>query len=109
MPPGSHGAPVLTGTAQRSELLVHVVPNAARTGCAGLHDGALRIRVAAPAIDGRANALLLGWLARSLGLPKRAVRLASGESARRKRVEMDCPAEAVSAWLAAQQCDAGDR
>jgi hypothetical protein len=48
------------------ELLVQVVPNAGRTVIAGLHDGALRVRLAAPPIEGRANAELLQWLARAL-------------------------------------------
>jgi uncharacterized protein YggU (UPF0235/DUF167 family) len=50
---------------------VQVVPNAGRTACAGFHDGALRVRLQAPPIEGRANAALLQWLAQSLGLPAR--------------------------------------
>jgi uncharacterized protein len=84
------------------ELLVQVVPNAGQTAAAGLHDGALRLRLAAPPIDGRANAALLQWLARSLNLPKRAVTLVRGESARRKRVRIDADVVLVSAWVQAQ-------
>jgi len=87
------------------ELLVQVVPNAGHTSCAGLHDGALRVRLAAPPIEGRANAALVVWLAKSLGLPKRAVGLVSGEGARRKRLHIDCEADQVRAWLRAQQAD----
>ena len=84
------------------ELQVQVVPNAGRTGCAGLHDGALRVRVAAPPIDGRANLALLHWLAQSLGLPRRGVRLLSGDSARRKRLHIECEVEQVARWLQAE-------
>jgi uncharacterized protein len=81
------------------ELLVHVVPNAARTACAGLHDGALRVRLAAPALEGRANAALVAWLAEALGLPRRAVQLVAGETGRRKRLRIAADARDVDAWL----------
>ena len=92
-----------------SELTVQVVPNASRTACAGFHDGALRLRLAAPPIEGRANAALLAWLAESLGLPKRAVVLISGETSRRKRVQLDLPAGAVTTWLRKQIAADGAR
>lgn len=89
------------------ELLVHVVPHAGRTAVIGLHDGALRVRLAAPPIEGRANAELLQWLARALGLPRRAVTLAAGGQSRRKRLHVDCPPATLSAWLR-DQLDEGD-
>lgn len=98
--------PCLTAKAAGCELRVQVVPNAGRTACAGLHDGALKVRLAAPAIEGRANAALIAWLSESLGLPRRAVELIAGDTARRKRVALDCPSERVLAWLDAQGGDA---
>jgi uncharacterized protein (TIGR00251 family) len=83
-------------------LLVSVMPNAKRTEACGLHDGALRIRLAAPPIEGRANEALVAWLAKSLGVPKRSVELLRGESSRRKQVAIDVDLEAASAWLAEQ-------
>jgi uncharacterized protein (TIGR00251 family) len=80
-------------------LLVSVVPNAQRTEAVGLHDGALRVRLAAPAIEGRANAALIEWLSRELKLPRRAIVLAQGQIGRRKRLLLDCPLLQVSAWL----------
>ena len=80
-------------------LLVSVMPNAKRTEVDGLHDGALRIRLAAPPIEGRANEALVAWLARSLGIPKRSVELLRGESSRRKQVALDVPIEVARAWL----------
>ncbi len=98
--------PCLTARAAGCELRVQVVPNAGRTACAGLHDGALKVRLAAPAIEGRANAALVAWLGESLGLPRRAVELIAGDTARRKRVALDCPPEQVLAWLDRQAGEA---
>ncbi|MDE2092845.1 MAG: DUF167 domain-containing protein [Burkholderiales bacterium] len=81
-------------------LAVSVQPNAKRTTADGLHDGALRVRLAAPPVDGKANQSLVEWLAGELGLPKRAVRLVRGETARRKWLQIDAPPERVAAWLA---------
>ena len=89
-------------------LLVSVVPNAKRTGIDGLHDGALRVRLAAPPIEGRANAALVAWLAGSLGVPKRDVELLRGESSRRKQLVIGVDLETASAWLVAGLRIAGD-
>lgn len=80
-------------------LAVAVTPNARVTEVVGLHDGALRVKLAAPPVDGKANAALTAWLAAELGLAKRAVRLRRGETARHKQVEIDAPLAAVQAWL----------
>jgi uncharacterized protein (TIGR00251 family) len=83
-------------------LAVSVQPNARRTEADGLHDGALRVRLCAPPVDGKANQLLIKWLAGELGLPDRAVQLRRGETSRRKSLEIDVPMERVGAWLARQ-------
>jgi uncharacterized protein (TIGR00251 family) len=80
-------------------LAVSVSPNARRTQAEGLHDAALRVRLAAPPVDGKANELLLAWLADELGLPRRAVRLARGEVSRRKWLAIDAPQAVVAHWL----------
>jgi uncharacterized protein YggU (UPF0235/DUF167 family) len=49
----------------------------------------LKVRVASPPVDGAANAALLAFLAKTLKLPRSAVRLAAGETARVKRLELD--------------------
>jgi uncharacterized protein (TIGR00251 family) len=81
-------------------LQLAVSPNAKRNGADGLHDGALRVRLAAPPVDGKANDRLLAWLADELGCPRRALRLRRGESGRRKTLEIDLPPEQVARWLA---------
>lgn len=69
-------------------LALHIQPGAKRTEIAGLHGEALKIRLAAPPVDGKANAALLAFLADTLDLPKAAVTLESGASSRQKRVRI---------------------
>ena len=92
--------PCLTARGDGIALQVSVMPNAKRTQADGLHDGALRVRLAAPPLEGRANAALVEWLADELGVPKRAVTVALGASSRRKRVDVDVSPEVARAWLA---------
>jgi uncharacterized protein (TIGR00251 family) len=80
-------------------LLLAVVPGARRTGADGLRDGALRVRLVAPPVEGRANAALLAWLADELELPRRALRIERGATSRRKTVAIDAPRASVAAWL----------
>lgn len=67
-------------------LTLHVQPGAARTALAGEHGDALKIRLAAPPIEGRANDCLLAFLAERLGVPRSALVLRSGHTGRRKVV-----------------------
>lgn len=84
-------------------LDLSVVPGAKRTEAVGLHDGALRLRLAAPPVEGKANDALLAWLAQELGLPRRSVQLLRGASSRRKQVLLAGADEArVEAWLSAR-------
>jgi uncharacterized protein YggU (UPF0235/DUF167 family) len=63
---------------------VHVLPRSGRTEIVGVHDGALKIRVAAPPVDGRATEAARVALAGGLGVPTAAVTLTSGERSRLK-------------------------
>jgi hypothetical protein len=67
-------------------LELHVQPGAKVSAVVGEHDGRLKLKIAAPAVDNKANAHLLTWLAAQLGVPKSAVRLIRGESSRKKTV-----------------------
>ena len=69
-------------------LSVHVQPGAKRTEIAGVHGDALKIRLAAPPVDGKANAALIDFVAERLGLAKSAVSLKSGQTSRRKVLEI---------------------
>lgn len=66
-------------------LRVHAQPGAKRTEVAGMHGGALKIRIAAPALEDRANEALIEFIAGQLGISKRDVALASGAKSREKR------------------------
>ena len=65
---------------------VRVVPRASKTAAAGEHDGALKVRVAAPPVEGAANAELTRFLAKRLGLPAGSVSLVGGHASRSKVV-----------------------
>ena len=67
---------------------VRVVPRASRTAVAGEHDGALRVRVAAPPVEGAANEELARFLAKTLGVPARDVEIVSGHASKSKRVRV---------------------
>ncbi|HYX29068.1 MAG TPA: DUF167 domain-containing protein [Pyrinomonadaceae bacterium] len=70
---------------------VHVVPRASRSEIVGLHNGALRIRVAAPPVDGAANRELIKFLAKKLGLPRTSVTLVSGSNSKNKIIRLSNP------------------
>lgn len=81
-------------------LVVHVVPGAKRTEVAGLHGDSLKVRVAAPAVESKANEALAAFVADRLGLPQRAVRIVSGGKSREKRLAIEgLAASAVAAAL----------
>lgn len=69
-------------------LAVQVQPRAARSEIGGWHGGALKVRLAAPPVDGAANDALLRYLAERLGTSRANVRLLSGRGSRRKRIEV---------------------
>jgi uncharacterized protein (TIGR00251 family) len=80
-----------TGAAHALVLTLHVQPGARRTAVAGVHGGALRIRLAAPPVEGKANAALLRYLAEAFGVPQRAVALVRGAASRHKTVRIAAP------------------
>lgn len=75
-------------------LRIAAQPGASRTEVVGEHDGCLKLRVAAPPVEGRANDELVRFLSQRLSVPKRAVRLVSGAGARRKRFAIDASLDA---------------
>ncbi len=72
----------------RVTLTLHIQPGAKKTEIAGLHGDALKIRLAAPPVDGKANEALIGFIAETVGLPRAAVTLKSGQTSRRKVLEI---------------------
>ena len=70
-------------------VTIWVQPGSARPGVGGEREGALVVRVSAPAVDGRATAAALAAIAAAFGVRPRAVRLVSGATSRTKVVEVD--------------------
>jgi uncharacterized protein (TIGR00251 family) len=83
-------------------LDVLVQPRASRSRVVGEHDGRVKIQLAAPPVDGEANAALLAFLAEALRVKRADVALLAGEAGRRKRVRVaGVTAAAASAALLA--------
>jgi uncharacterized protein (TIGR00251 family) len=76
----------ITATADGVVLLIRVVPRSRRSTFDGLRDGAFRVRLLAPPVEGAANTELLALVAETLRVPRRDVSIQSGEHARAKRV-----------------------
>jgi uncharacterized protein (TIGR00251 family) len=72
-------------------LAVYVQPGARTTQLAGLHGEELKVRIAAPPVEGRANAVLEEFIARALGVPRRCVCVVEGAASRRKTVQVATP------------------
>jgi uncharacterized protein (TIGR00251 family) len=71
-------------TAEGWLLELHIQPGAKKSEVAGLHGDALKIRIASPPVDGKANAALVAFVAGALDVPKSAVEVIRGETSRRK-------------------------
>lgn len=74
-------------------LTLHIQPGAKKSEIAGEHGDALKIRLAAPPVDGKANAALLAFIAERLGIARSAVTLKSGQTSRRKVVAVAAAAD----------------
>jgi uncharacterized protein len=76
-------------------ISLYVQPNARTTEVAGRYGGSLKVRVAAPALEDRANALLIEFLRKKLDVPAGRVIIARGSRGRRKSVEILAPGNAA--------------
>ena len=75
------------------DLFVRVQPGAKKSEFTGVQDGRLRIRLAAPAVENKANKALMAFVAAALGLRPAKVALVSGETGRQKRLHITCEKE----------------
>ena len=80
-------------------LMIHVQPGARRSEVAGVYGEALKVRVAAPAAEDRANEELLRFLSAALSIPRRLLIVERGSRSRRKLVRVSAPAAGVEALL----------
>jgi uncharacterized protein len=80
-------------------LKLRIVPNAKRSSLAGTHGDAIKLKIAAPAVEGKANEALIEFLAATLGISQRDVTLLSGAKSRDKLIEIagldEAPARAL--------------
>ncbi len=74
-------------------LKVQAQPRASRDAIVGEHGGRLKIRITAPPVDGKANAHLIKFLAKTFGVPQKQVCLLSGESCKEKRFVIQSPSK----------------
>lgn len=82
-------------------LHIHVQPRASKSEVVGTFGDALKVRIAAPPVDGEANAELERFIAKLLGIPRSRVSVVSGESSRRKMLHIEAiTAEEVHAAFA---------
>ena len=77
-----------TDTEAGAEFVVKVVPRASKTEIAGEADGVVRIRIAAPPVDGAANVELIKFLSKIFGVSKTSIEMVSGGQSRQKRVRI---------------------
>jgi len=88
------------------ELLVYVQPRASRDQLVGVQGDELKVRLAAPPVDGAANAACCGFFAKLCRLPKNQVSLVAGESSRHKRLLL-AGASAASVLAVVEPCTGG--
>jgi len=91
----------MSSTSQAVSFAVKVQPNASKT-CPGGREGEfLKIRIAAPPVDGKANEALIEFVARRLSIPKSCVHIRSGVTSRRKVIQVEgCSKEKFVDFLA---------
>ena len=86
-------------SSQHVVIDISVSPNAKKTEVVGWHDGALRVRLNAPPVDGAANEALRRWLADEIHLQMNRVELLRGATGRRKQLALLCDAAPIVQWL----------
>lgn len=74
-------------------LQVRIQPKASRDELVGVHDECLKVRITAPPVDGRANAHLVGFLAKQFGVSKSRVALIKGQTSKTKTLRIVAPAK----------------
>lgn len=79
---------MITKTERGFKLNLFIQPKASKNEIIGLHNGALKIKITAPPVDGKANAALIEFLSEILDVPKRQIEILKGETGRNKAVEV---------------------
>lgn len=79
---------MITKTDRGVKLTLFIQPKASKNEIIGAHNGALKIKITAPPVDGKANAELVEFLSEILEIPKRQIEILKGETGRNKSVEI---------------------
>jgi len=87
-PPSGVTSRIVQDDKNGAVLRVHIQPRASDTACVGIHGNAIKIRIAAPPVDGAANEELIRFLTREFSVPAAAVCIESGTGGRQKRVRL---------------------
>lgn len=91
---------MITKSDRGVRLTLFIQPKASKNEIIGPHNGALKVKITAPPVDGKANAELVEFLSETLGIPKRQIEILKGETGRNKSVEITgLTAEEVSTKL----------
>lgn len=72
-------------------LFCHLQPNASKSEFSGLHGDRLKIRIKAPAVDGKANAALIDFLSDEFSVTKNQIKIEQGELGRQKNIRIGLP------------------
>jgi uncharacterized protein len=90
------GVKWIEDTGRGLRVRVHVVPRASRDDIKGLHGDALKVKLRAPPVEGKANKALVEFLAQVLGVPASRIAILSGETGRSKSVRITGLTEAIA-------------
>jgi uncharacterized protein len=80
---------IIRETSRGLSFAVRVIPGASKNEVAGIQEGALKIKLTAPPVEGKANKACIDFLARLLGVRRSALAIAAGEKSRKKTVTID--------------------
>ena len=83
------------------EITLRVIPRASKDGFQGLLGDALKVRIQAPPVEGKANSYLLRFLSKQWKIPKSTLEILSGETGRNKRICIQNPSEELKAKIQA--------
>lgn len=78
----------VTESEKSIQFTVRVIPRASRSEIVGEHDGALKVKLASPPVDGAANAELIKLFAKQFGVSKSDIEIVSGETSKNKRIKI---------------------
>ncbi|MDD2326513.1 MAG: DUF167 domain-containing protein [Alphaproteobacteria bacterium] len=85
-----------------AKISVRLIPNASRSEIAGQEGSVWKIRLAAPPVDGKANAALIEFLAKILDLPKSSIEIIKGQTSKQKTLEIPGSLADIQATLGQQ-------